>query len=193
MVMSESLLKVVALLVLGVFVAWNAIDRLEKYRAQKYGDAIKSSHNLIDTTIIIKKLAVLNIAFILIGLIFSFQAESMLPYQLRQYVELINQSANGVTVLEAFKAMFALLLIISWLCACAGLLMTKIWAKNLYILTIAVAALLSFMPPYDPVIEPYFVNIVFEVTSIISGGMICLLLFSKSSFQQLLLEPKNIN
>lgn len=189
--MNDSLLKVIGFLVVGVYMAWNAIDRREKSRVQKYGDSIRTSHHLIDTTIIIKKLAVLNIAFILLGLVFAFKADSMLPYQLRQYLELTNQS--GVAAFAALKMMFALLLLISWICACAGLLMTQIWAKNLYILTIAIAALLSLIPPYDPVIEPYFVNVVFEVTSIISGGMICLLLFSKSSFQQALLEPKNIN
>jgi len=134
----------------------------------------------MDTTKNIRLLVVLEIITTLIYLFLTFYLESQLPDLLQQY--LLQEKESEFNNTDIITAIIGVPFLICYFTSITGLLFVKTWAKNLYIFTV-IAGYLS-APLLGPSIEHAISAAVYDVTTIIEGAILALLLFTKSAFNK---------
>ncbi len=129
----------------------------------------------MDTTKIIKLFVILELILLVAGFIIWPPTQSHLPPLLQEYLD---QEMETINIVDLITIPVLLIYIIS----AVGLLLTKIWAKNLYVLsTILVYALIPFM---GPAVEHAFFATINHLGSLITGAILALLYFTSSAFNK---------
>ena len=144
------------------------------------------SGNNMDTTKIIKLFVILQILLAVTGFV-MFPMQSHLPPSLQEYLSHDIEAETDIVDLLAFYA--SLIYMIS----VVGLLLTKMWARNLYAFSILLNyASISLM---GPTVEHAFFTTLAHLDSLTDGAILVLLYFTSSAFnkknQQELLARKN--
>ena len=131
----------------------------------------------------IRKLVLLYIVLIIASLASSFALESTLSPELQEYLAngMVESMSGVIAIAYVFLVVFVILHIIS----IAGLLLTKLWGKNMFIYSTIAAIFSSFF------IGAYVDNAVaysFEQSSMLVNGMIIALLIYNSSYTEAALK-----
>lgn len=134
----------------------------------------------MDTTKIIKRFVILELTLMITGFVLSFSLESKLPDLLQEYLAF--QSESDINTTDLFVLCSGIPLMIIYLVAAVGLLLTKTWAKNLYALGTIAGLLLS--PFLGPTVEHAMTAATFELSSLTEGAILALLFFSNSAFKE---------
>ena len=135
----------------------------------------------MDTTKTIKKFVILEIALVLAYLILSFLLESSLPPLLQEYLTVQGESEINASDLVALWAGIPILLL--YLVSIVGLLITRVWAKNMYLFVVIVGYLVS--PFLGPTVEHAYTATLYDAITLIEGGILVLLFFTNSEFNKL--------
>jgi hypothetical protein len=134
----------------------------------------------MDTTRTIKLFVVLEVILLISYLSLSWHFESHLPGLLVQYLN--QDSLNDWSILGVVTGFLFLALYVA---AIIGLLLTKVWAKTLYVVSfIAGYALFPFL---DPTVEHAISATFSGLLSATEGFILALLFFTSSAFS----KPEN--
>lgn len=141
----------------------------------------------MDTTKIIKLFVILQILLAVTGFVIWFPMQSHLPPSLQEYLN--HDMESEIDIVDLLAVPTSLIYIIS----VVGLLLTKIWARNLYAFSILLNyALISLM---GPTVEHAFYTTLDHLDSLMEGAILVLLYFTSSAFnktnQQEFLARKN--
>lgn len=130
----------------------------------------------MDTTKIIKLFVILQILLGVTGFVIWFPTQSHLPPLLQEYLSHDMEAEIDIVDLLAF--LVSLIYIIS----VVGLLLTKMWARNLYAFSILLNyASISLM---GPTVEHAFFTTLSHLDSLADGAILVLLYFTSSAFNK---------
>ena len=153
----------------------------------------------MDTTKIIKLLVILQILLVVTGSFISLPVHSPLPPWLQEYLSYEREAEMDIVELLAFS------ILIIYMISVAGLLSTKMWARNLYAFSILLNyASISLMGPtvehalvttqgfrnrwldvlMGPTVEHAFFTTLAHLDSLTSGAILVLLYFTSSAFNK---------
>tara|TARA_R110002049_G_scaffold291686_1_gene475823 strand:- start:4760 stop:5191 length:432 start_codon:yes stop_codon:yes gene_type:complete len=131
----------------------------------------------MDTTKIIKNLVIFEIVLFVAYIVTSIYFEEHLSPLLQEY--LAEELESNFTF---FELIFVVLYIPAYLASIIGLLRTKIWAKNLFVLAaVSSYVVLPFLGPYVDHAVPATID---SVAAAVEGAIVALLLFSSSAFNK---------
>ena len=141
----------------------------------------------MDTTKIIKLFVILKILLAVTGFAIWSPMQSHLPPSLQEYLSHDMEAEIDIVDLLAF------LTLPIYMISVVGLLLTKMWARNLYAFSMLLNyALISLM---GPTVEHAFYTTLDHLDSLADGAILALLYFTSSAFnktnQQELLARKN--
>ncbi len=134
----------------------------------------------MDTTKIIKLFVIFDLLLMAVYLVVSFSMESHLPLLLQEYLAQEMESEISTADLVALWVGIPGLLI--YFISVAGFLLTKAWAKNLYVFgTVLAFALFPFM---GPMVEHALSASIYDLSSLTTGAILALLFFTSSAFNK---------
>lgn len=129
----------------------------------------------MDTTRFIKLFVILQILLAVTGFV-MFPMQSHLPPSLQEYLSHDMESETDIVDLLAF---YALLI---YMISVVGLLLTKMWARNLYAFSMLLNyASISLM---GPTVEHAFFTTLAHLDSLTDGAILALLYFTSSAFNK---------
>lgn len=134
----------------------------------------------MDTTMIIKRLVLLQLALGVIYLVVTFVLESRLPELLQEHLasqpESEPSSANSVALVGGIP------IVLLYFIAVIGLLCGKSWSKNLYAIVAASSYLLA--PLLGPTVEHAVSSTFYDLSTLTIGAVLALLFFTNSAFNK---------
>ena len=131
----------------------------------------------MDTTRIIKNLVIFEVVLIVAYIVASMYFEEQLSPLLQEH--LAEELESDFSLIEV---LFVALYLPAYLVSIIGLLRTKIWAKNLFVVTaISSYFILPFLGPYVDHAVPATLD---SVGAAVEGAIVVLLLFSSSAFNK---------
>lgn len=139
----------------------------------------------MDTTLIIKRLVILEIILSIVYLSLSLYLESKLPQELQEYLW-VQANADFTVKDTVFLFCFPVFLLL-YIFAVVGLLRTRQWAKKLYLSTILFDLILA--PFIGHTVAHLISTIVYSFSNMVTGCIVGLLLFSQSKFNKAFNPP----
>lgn len=129
----------------------------------------------MDTTKIIKLFVILQILLAVTGFV-MFPMQSHLPPSLQEYLSHDMESETDIVDLLAFSISSI------YMISVVGLLLTKMWARNLYAFSMLLNyASISLM---GPTVEHAFFTTLSHLSSLTDGAILVLLYFTSSAFNK---------
>lgn len=130
----------------------------------------------MDTTKIIKLFVILQILLVVTGFIIWFPMQSHLPPSLQEYLSHDMEAEIDIVDLLAFSILSI------YMISVVGLLLTKMWARNLYAFSMLLNyASISLM---GPTVEHAFFTTLSHLSSLTDGAILVLLYFTSSAFNK---------
>ncbi|MFT7389141.1 MAG: hypothetical protein ACI8VC_002406 [Candidatus Endobugula sp.] len=134
----------------------------------------------MDTTKKIKSFVILETILLISHLIFSFSLEQSLPLSLQNYLHL--QSQSEISTADLVIIWGGIPVLLAYIVSVVGLLLTKVWAKNLYLfVSMAGYALAPFL---GPTVEHAMSATIYDLGTLTGGVVLALLFFTRSSFDK---------
>lgn len=134
----------------------------------------------MDTTKLIKKLVIVELLLFIAVTLLPFQLTSYLPELLQNYV--LVASSKELSTLDIVLYSLLSLVLAVYLVSIIGLLLTKSWAKNIYIAISVIGFIL--LPFMGPTVMHGVTATLHDTGNFITGVIMTLLIFTPSKFSR---------
>ncbi|UAB73834.1 hypothetical protein INR79_22070 [Vibrio sp. SCSIO 43132] len=134
----------------------------------------------MDNTKRIKWFVALELFLVVASVIVAFSLESQLPPLLQEY--LTQEMESEFTSTDSAVLFIAIPFLVIYFVSTIGILLTKPWAKNLYIFSVVSGVV--FMPFMGPTVDHAISSTINYLATLTMGIVLALLLFTHSVFNK---------
>ncbi len=134
----------------------------------------------MDTTKLIKIFAILEVCLAVMYLTLSFYLESHLPFLLQEYIA--HEMESEINTKDIIFLWVGIPVLAVHVVSVVGLLLTKVWAKNLYVLGSVFSIVL--VPFIGPTVDHAFSAAISDLSLLVAGAILTFLFFTNSAFNK---------